>query len=258
MISFNPHFKEGQELRLEIKRTIEDARRPSQTYSLTPVEVRVLKADAFGYVLDWVYGETSSYNEAPHTAPAIELKTNYGGLHLQVVLSPGGGYQGLENEAEVRIKVRELTDAMIEQALQPFAQDQRKQLAETVRRIALPESETTFFKPIQLFVGSYGLQLEVGMPEQAIVSIPQSPSSRLSTQVNFQVDRLDERGTAHGVIELKYPGTTNGAPTTLERVSFKYGTASGYMENILSERTIGEGQTRRVDRLEITVRPPQR
>jgi hypothetical protein len=92
-VTIAPKFRAGQLLLLELKNTREDNRagRPTGT-STTPITLRVLKADANGFVVDWIQAETKFEDPAQASNPVFQFASKaLKDLHMEAILNSGGG-----------------------------------------------------------------------------------------------------------------------------------------------------------------------
>lgn len=278
-ITIAPKFRAGQVLLLELKKTREDNRvgRPTGT-ATTPITLRVLKADANGFVVDWIPAETKFEDPAQASNPIFQFASKIlKDLHMEAILNSSGAFQRLRNQADVEAKMQLAVDGLMGKFAESIPEPRRQQTIEGVGRLVTPKALiAAVTKEVQLYFGLYGVEIEKGKPFEGHLDVPNPlGEGSLPSQIRIDVKEIDPRAEeVQLTLEQRYDpnallsllpaalGTAGPRLASAERFrsgslfdtgQFTFNTRSGCMRRIQHERTATMGQVRRLDRTEISL-----
>ena len=278
-ITIAPKFRAGQVLLLELKKTREDNRagRPTGT-ATTPITLRVLKADAKGFVVDWTSAETKFEDPAQASNPIFQFASKtLKDLHLEAILNSSGAFQRLRNRAEVETKMQLAVDSLMGKFAESIPEPRRQQTIEAMGRLATPKTLiAAVSKEVQLYFGLYGVEIEKGKPFDGTLDVPNPlGEGSLPSQIRVDLKEIDvSTGEVQLTLEQRYDpdallsllpaalGTAGPRLASAERFRsgsvldtghFTFNLKSGCMHRIQHERIATMGQVRRLDRTEISL-----
>jgi hypothetical protein len=190
-ISVRPLWKVGDTIRLEYKRTREDARRPeSNGTSTTPITIRVLAAGTDGYRVLWSMGKTE-LSAGQHIPPAVmALQEKVSAMQMEIQLSADGEYQKLVNSTDVIAKM----GAMMDQLLPSITKDEAEQ--KKLREFMSPELLLASAEgDAKTYFGMYGVALEVGETVTAPMTqpFPLAPGQTVAAQFAVRLAKADDK-----------------------------------------------------------------
>ena len=191
-IEIRPKLGAGDKFRLELSRTREDSSRPqANATSRTLVDVEVLSADAGGFLLDWIQGETAFDNPLVLQDPAVAAAARAAkGIHFRVSLNADGEFTGLANEAEVRPKLQAMLGAVVEDLAARLPAAERKTFVELIGRLLSPAALiSSATRDVQIYTGLNGASLAAGETLEATLQQP-SPVGGGALPAIFRV-RMD-------------------------------------------------------------------
>ena len=278
-VTIAPKFKVGQVLLLELKKTREDNRagRPTGT-ATTPVTLRVLRANANGFVVDWISAETKFEDPAQASNPIFQFASKtLKDLHMEAILNSNGSFQRLRNQTEVEAKMQLAVDGLMGKFAESIPEPRRQQTIEAMGRMVTPKALiAAATKEVQLYFALYGVEIEKGKPFEGNLDVP-NPLGEGSLPSQIRVDLKEIDPSAEEVqltLEQRYEPSAllSLLPAALNTVGprlagterfrsgslfdtgqFTFSTRSGCMQRIQHERTAIMGQVRRLDRTEITL-----
>ncbi len=276
-VTIAPKFRVGQVLQLELKNTREDNRagRPTGT-SKTPITIRVLKADANGFVVDWIQAETKFEDPAQASNPVFQFASKaLKDLHMEAILNSGGAFQRLRNQAFVEAKMQVALDGLMGKFAESIPEPRRQQTSEAMGRLVTPKLLiAAVSKEVQLYFALYGIEIEKGKPFDGKVDVPNPlGEGSLPSQIRIELKEtdpgleevqlsLEQRYDSDALLSLLPAalGAIGSRLASAERLrsgslldtgQFTFNTKSGCMQRIFHERTATMGQVRRLDRTEI-------
>jgi hypothetical protein len=191
-IEIRPKLAPGDKFRLEISRTREDSSRPqSNATSRTLVDVEVLSADARGFILDWIPGETAFDNPQVLQDPTVAAAARaIKGIHFRVSLNADGEFTGLANEAEVRPKLQAMVGAVVQDLAARLPAAERKTFEELIGRLLSPAALiSSATRDAQIYTSLNGASLAAGESLEATLQQP-SPVGGGALPATFRV-RMD-------------------------------------------------------------------
>lgn len=278
-VAITPKFTAGQVLLLELKKTREDNRagRPVGV-STTPVTLRVLKAGANGFVVDWVPSDTQFDDPAQASNPVIQMASKVlKGFHMEAILNSSGAFQRLQNQSSVEAKMQLVVDRLMKQLVASIPEESRSRTLEAMGRLVTPRTLiAAATKEIQLYFALYGMEIEEGKPVEETLDVPNPiGDGTLPTQIRVQLNEIDSStGEVQFALEQRYdekvllsllPQALGIADSRLSRSGrsnlgsmvdtghFTYHSISGCMRRIRHERSIALDRVRRLDRTEISL-----
>jgi len=269
-----PKFRAGQVLLLDMKNTREDNRagRPTGT-SKIPITLKILKADANGFVVDWISGETRFEDPAQASNPIFQFASKtLKDLHMEAILNSRGAFQRLRNQADVEAKMQLAVDGA-----ESIPEPRRPQTIDAMGRMITPKALiAAVSKEVQLYFGLYGVEIEKGKPFEGSLEVPNPlGEGNLPSQIRIDLKEIDPSTEEVQLpLEQRYDpnallsslpaalGTAGPRLASAERLrsgslfdtgQFTFDTRSGCMRRIQHERTATIRQVRRIDRTEITL-----
>ena len=278
-VTIAPKFRAGQVLLLELKNTREDNRagRPTGT-SKTPITLKILKADANGFVVDWIPGETRFEDPAQASNPIFQFASKaLKDLHMEAILNSSGAFQRLRNQADVEAKMQLAVDGLMGKFAESIPEPRRQQTIDAMGRMITPRALiAAVSKEVQLYFGLYGVEIEKGKPFEGSLEVPNPlGEGNLRSQIRIDLKEIDPSTEEVQLsLEQRYDpnallsslpaalGTAGPRLASAERLrsgslfdtgQFTFDTRSGCMRRIQHERTATMGQVRRLDRTEITL-----
>ena len=140
-VKIAPKLAIGDEFRLALVRTRDNSAQPQQnSTSRTVISVRVTSADADGYVLDWVPGETVADNQQLAQNPVVMAAVEaVRGLRFRLTLNADGELTGLANQDEILPKLKSMMDTIVRQILAGIPDDERTAMAGFMNQVLSPE-----------------------------------------------------------------------------------------------------------------------
>ncbi|HWP85391.1 MAG TPA: hypothetical protein VNN17_09390 [Terriglobia bacterium] len=163
-----PDYRPGQQFRLLLMQTTEDARDnpPRKTYEM-PVALRVVRRGTAGTELEWVAGKPLRRQDSPPADPVLELAEKvFENLRLTVRIDPAGRYQGIANEADLLARLQTFLLLLIPQSAANISDpQQRERTIEALRKVLTPQFLLSAArKEVDLYFGLSGLPLDAGVP----------------------------------------------------------------------------------------------
>ena len=278
-VTIAPKFRVGQVLQLELKKTREDNRAGRLTgTSRTPITLRVLKADANGFVVDWIPGETKFEDPAQASNPILQFASKIlKDVHMEAMLNSSGAFQRLRNQTAVEAKMQVAVDNLMGKLAESIPEPRRQQTSEAMGRLVTPKVLiAAATKEVQLYFALYGIEIEKGKPFDGKVDVPNPlGEGSLPSQIRIELKEtdpgleevqlsLEQRYDSDALLSLLPAalGAIGSRLASAERLrsgslldtgQFTFNTKSGCMQRIFHERTATMGQVRRLDRTEISL-----
>ncbi|HVF65844.1 MAG TPA: hypothetical protein VNE58_17810 [Casimicrobiaceae bacterium] len=154
-------WKVGDEVRYERVKMRSDSNAAKPASGRTHIAIKVIEANASGFLVAWRYGRSASDSPSPAAAEAIEqMQQMIEGLEYVLELKPSGELSALRNWQEVRDKAL----ALVDKVMPPAASATHKHaVAQTKALFATREGvQNVLLREVQLFFMLYGWQLDVG------------------------------------------------------------------------------------------------
>lgn len=259
-----PPYFPGQQIELLLVQTTEDVRDdpPRKTYR-TPVTLRVVRKSTSETELEWRAGHSAG-SVSTGANPILEMAERiFENLRLVVRLDAAGKYQGIQNESELREKIREFVLLLVPQSTARIADpEQRRRAADMMARVLTPEALLSAArKEIDLYFGLAGLKLEAGQPVRIPSSLLNPFGERGMMESEMELVPL-EADAARGEATVEFrqefaPGAAAaGAGLTLtDSGEYVLELSSGRVKRLRHVRVIRQhGEAVRVETTEITTR----
>jgi hypothetical protein len=284
-IEIRPKLVQGDKFRLEVTRTRRDSARPQMNSSgKTLVDAQVVSADANGFVLDWVPGDTAFDNPQIMQDPTVAAAVQAGkGMRFRIALSPDGDFDRLLNEAEVRPKLQAVVGTIVSQLANQLPANQRKSFQELMAQVLSPEALiSSATQDAQIYWGLYGAALASGESVAANIEQP-SPMGGGTIPATFRVTMdtatsstatistttaYDKNALLKMTLDLAQRAGANLPPEEVAKMpsmqladdgKYEFDRASGLMRKVSINRRISAGPQERTDSWVITlVEAPKR
>ena len=275
-IHITPRLVAGQEFRLEVVRSREDASRPQNNYSTrTRVDVKVVSAGDAGFVLDWKPGVSVLEGSAIALDPVMRVAGKaMGDVALRIALGPDGGFDGVTNETDVLPKLQAVVDMLIREAGREMSAADAKRAEAVVRSILTPANLVTLAsQDVQTYVSMFGAEMAVGgtvevkmnrpsplggdpLPAVLRVRMPSATPALATIESTVTYDGDALKAMTAGIL-ARADGTAppeEVAKLKLEMsdsTKYVFDRPAGLFREVTNERRIQSGHLNRVDRLSI-------
>lgn len=163
-ISIVPTLRAGDSFQLEVIRIREHSTQPLQNLrARTVIDVRVISANADGFVLEWVPGAAVLISSAaPNPLLGIDTQA-LRDTRFRLKLSADGELQGVANEAEVAPKLKTAVDDIVRQVLATIPEAERKVYLDFIRQtLSVDLLIATAIRDATIYFGLNGATLSVG------------------------------------------------------------------------------------------------
>ena len=276
-VIIKPILRAGDEFRLELVRIRENSQRPQQNgKSRTIVDVRVISASDDGFVLEWVPGETAFNNPQVAQDPLIAASSQAAlGIRFVLRLNAEGELTGLANQSEVAPKLKTMVDTIIRDLSSRLPADQRKPFQDMVSQLLSPAALiSSATNEAQIYFGLNGLELPPGKAVEVEIEQPSpvgngvipatfgirtdsvtADSATVQTTTTYDATALlrmtqslaQQAGKSIPAEELaKLPPMQMG-----DDGSYVFNRNLGLMREVIVNRRVSTGATRRLDGWEI-------
>jgi hypothetical protein len=284
-IEIRPKLVQGDTFRLEVTRTRRDSARPQMNSSgKTLVDAQVVSADANGFVLDWVPGDTAFDNPQIMQDPTVAAAVQAGrGMRFRIALSPDGEFERLLNEAEVRPKLQAIVGTIVSELANQLPANQRKNFQDLMGQLLSPDALiSSATQDAQIYWGLYGAALASGESVAAKIEQP-SPMGGGPIPATFRVTMdtatasmatisttttYDKDALLKMTLDLAQRAGANLPPEELAKMpsmqvaddgKYEFDRATGLMRKVTINRRISAGPQERTDSWVITlVEAPKR
>jgi hypothetical protein len=283
-IHLRPRLLPGDEFRLEVFRSREDSNRPqSNSASRTPVDVRVVSADAKGFVVLWTPGPSEFEGAGADFDPTLGAASEIiGEQQFRIVLGPDGEFERVANEADLLPKLQAGVDLVIRAAMRDTPAAEAKRAEALVRQVLSPANLMTIAtRDAQTYLSMYGAELAVGDAVEVPLSQPNpfggdplpavlrvrmesaSPeSATISSAVVYDGDalkRMTVRIIAQAAVTPPPDEVAKFKFEMSDNAKYVFDRKSGLFREVTNDRRITSGDMRRLDRCVIRlVREPKR
>ena len=283
-IHLRPRLSSGDEFRLEVIRSREDSNRPQATLSSrTPVDVRVVSADAKGFVVLWTPGPSEFEGAGADFDPTLGAASEIiGDQVFRIVLGPDGEFERVANEAELLPKLQAGVDLVIRASQKDMPAADAKRAEALVRQLLSPANLMAIAtRDAQTYLSMYGAELAVGDAVEVPLSQPNpfggeplaavlrvrmesasAESATISSAVVYDGDALKKMTV--GIIAQ---AAVKPPPDEIAKFKFEmsdnakyvFDRKSGLFREVTNDRRITSGDLRRLDRCVIRlVKEPKR
>jgi hypothetical protein len=183
-IELVPKLRAGDHFELDLTRIREDSSKPVRNgKSRTPVYIKVLDIDDKSTILDWSYGPTVFENVDASNNPIVKAAAGaMRDLHLEVILSNRGEFQGLRNEAAAVVKFQQMVDTMVAAIAGLIKDEKRRQTIESgIRAMMSPRMQMdSATSDVRTYFGINGNSLAAGKPIEISLGQPTPATFRLT------------------------------------------------------------------------------
>lgn len=170
-----PKFRAGDAFQLEVIRVRENSTSPQQNNrGRTLVDVRVISANADGYVIEWVPGATVVSSPLGAQNPLLGVDSRVlQDIRFRLKLGADGELQGMANQAEIAPKLKTVVDAIVRQLAAGIPEDERKAFLDFIGQILSVEVLiATATRDAATYFGLNGATLTVGQAVEVDLEQP--------------------------------------------------------------------------------------
>lgn len=160
-----PKVSVGQQFKIEITKTREDARPGRGNQGRSDVFLKFIEANEKGSVADWAVGKSVLLTDVPASQRALfdAMSKSVEGIHLELQFDAEGAFTDLRNADEVAGQLTKMTALVIEEITKAIPDSQRDAFVGQMTRILTPSALiASATKEVQLLFNLSGAELKIG------------------------------------------------------------------------------------------------